>query len=101
MFKDFNLKGDFSNQNFKIEFLKIAKTEVTQYNSHATRCQPVCAVDSMLDLSHVMRKPVDNKDADQPAHLRSLISAFVVPCLDSVTSLVSISNFKTLSSPCN
>ena len=38
----------------------------------------------------------NNKGAYQPAHPRSLISAFVVRCLDSVMSLVSvtkISNF--------
>ena len=33
---------------------------------------------------------VNNKGADQPAHLRSLISAFVVRCLDSIISLDSI-----------
>ena len=33
---------------------------------------------------------VNNKDADQPAHLRSLISIFVVRCLDSIISLVSL-----------
>ena len=32
----------------------------------------------------------NNKGADQPAHLRSLISAFVVRCLDSIIPLVSI-----------
>ena len=32
----------------------------------------------------------NNKGADQPAHPRSLISAFVVHCLDSIISLVSI-----------
>ena len=32
----------------------------------------------------------NNKGADQPAHLRSLISAFVVYCLDSIISLDSI-----------
>ena len=41
-----------------------------------------------LQLCHVMRKPVfaicNNKGADQPAHPRSLISAFVVRCLDSI-----------------
>ena len=41
-----------------------------------------------------MRKPVlpyaNNKGADQPAHPCSLISAFVICCLDSVISLVSI-----------
>ena len=29
----------------------------------------------------------NNKGADQPAHARSLISAFVVRCLDSIISL--------------
>ena len=33
----------------------------------------------------------NNKGADQPAHPRSLISIFVVHCLDSIISLVSIS----------
>ena len=33
---------------------------------------------------------VNNKGADQPAHPRSLISTFVVRCLDSIISLVSI-----------
>ena len=32
----------------------------------------------------------NNKGADQPAHPRSLISAFVVGCLDSIIPLVSI-----------
>ena len=45
-----------------------------------------------LHLSHVMRKPVlpyaNNKGPDQPAHPRSLISAFVVRCLDSIIPLL-------------
>ena len=32
----------------------------------------------------------NNKGADQPAHPRNLISAFVIHCLDSIISLVSI-----------
>ena len=32
----------------------------------------------------------NNKGADQPAHPRSLISAFVVRCLDSIMSLVGV-----------
>ena len=45
----------------------------------------------------------NNKCADQPAHPRSLISAFVVRCLDSIISLVCISslyirNFKPVPS---
>ena len=38
----------------------------------------------------------DNKGADQPAHPRSLISAFVVCCLDSIIPLVSISKISSL-----
>ena len=39
---------------------------------------------------------MNNKGADQPAHLCSLISAFVIHCLDSVIPLVSISKFSSL-----
>ena len=39
---------------------------------------------------------VSNKGADQPAHPRSLISTFVVRCLDSIISLVSISKISSL-----
>ena len=53
-----------------------------------------------LHMSPVMRKPVlpyvNNKDADQPAHPRSLISAFVVRFLDSIIPLVSISKISRL-----
>ena len=38
----------------------------------------------------------NNKGADQPAHSRSLISAFVVRCLDSVMSLVSVTKISRL-----
>ena len=38
----------------------------------------------------------NNKGADQPAHLRSLISAFIVRCLDSIIPLVSISAISRL-----
>ena len=38
----------------------------------------------------------NNKGADQPAHPRSLISVFVVRCLDSIIPLVSISEILNL-----
>ena len=38
----------------------------------------------------------NNKGADQPAHPRSLISAFVVRCLDSVMSIVSVTKLSSL-----
>ena len=48
----------------------------------------------MFQMNHVMRKPVlpyaNNKGADQPAHPRNLISAFVIRCLGSIIPLVSI-----------
>ena len=39
---------------------------------------------------------VNNKGTDQPVHLHSLISTFVFPCLDSMISLVSISEISSL-----
>ena len=39
----------------------------------------------------------NNKDADQPAHPRSLINAFVDRCLDSIISPVFMSKFQASS----
>ena len=51
-------------------------------------------------MSQAMRKCVmpygNNKGADQPAHPRSLISTFVVHCLDSIMSLVSVTKISSL-----
>ena len=55
-----------------------------------------------INMGQVMRKRVlchtyaNNKGADQPAHLRSLFSAFVVRCLDSIIPLISISEISSL-----
>ena len=38
----------------------------------------------------------NNKGTDQPAHLRSLISTFIVRCLDSILPLVPISKISRL-----
>ena len=38
----------------------------------------------------------NNRGADQPVHLCSLISTFVVRCLDSIISLVSITELSSL-----
>ena len=38
----------------------------------------------------------NNKDADQPVHPRSLISAIIVHCVDSITPLVFISEISSL-----
>ena len=39
---------------------------------------------------------VNNKGADQPAHPRSLISAFVVRCLDSIVPILAKSKISRL-----
>ena len=38
----------------------------------------------------------NNKGADQPAHPRSLIRTFVVHCLDSIISIVSVTRISSL-----
>ena len=39
----------------------------------------------------------NNKGADQPAHRRSVISTFVVPCLDSMICILALSRFQDFS----
>ena len=39
---------------------------------------------------------VNNKGKDQPAHLHSLISTFVVRCLDSIIPLLAIAEISSL-----
>ena len=68
--------------------------------STSTRLEPSWKLFGRKYRRHVMRKPVmpyaNNKGADQPGHPRSLISTFVVRCLDSIISLVSISEILRL-----
>ena len=56
-------------------------------------------------VSQAMRKCVmpyaNNKGADQPAHPRSLISAFVVRCQDRMVYSLYIRNFKILAGLCS
>ena len=74
------------------------------WGSNGAACMPselasdqAAAPGQRYNMSHLMRKPVlpyaNNKGADQHAHPRSLISAFVVRCLDSIiTSIPEISS---------
>ena len=43
----------------------------------------------------------NNKGADQPVHPRSLISAFVVRCLDSITTELAKAKISRLASVCS
>ena len=47
-------------------------------------------------MSHIMRKPVFAICEHQPAQPHSLISTFVVRCLDSIIPLVSIPEISSL-----
>ena len=47
-------------------------------------------------LQNLFMPYANNKSADQPAHPRSLISTFVVRCLDSIIPLFSISEISSL-----
>ena len=52
----------------------------------------------MLHMSHVTRKPVfaicEQQHQDQPVHARSLISVFVIRCLDSIIPLLAYPKFQ-------
>ena len=57
----------------------------------------VCSIISDASWENLFFLPyANNKGADQPAHLCSLISTFVVHCLDSIIPLVSISKILSL-----
>ena len=58
-----------------------------------------CSCLSFIEPGHVkmcLMSYANNKGADQPAHPRSLTSAFVVRCLDSIISLDSIAEISRL-----
>ena len=68
---------------------------------HNTRWQIGTVMWIILEPCHLFLPYANNKGTDQPVHLCSLISTFVVRCLDSTISLISISKiFKPLASFC-
>ena len=59
----------------------------------------ICNIANTLELGHekmCLMSYANNKGKAQPAHLRSLISAFVVRCLDSIISVDSIAKLSRL-----
>ena len=60
-------------------------------------CQPSCHVlIRATSWENMIILYANNKSADEPAHSRSLISAFVVHCLDIIIPLVSVSEILSL-----
>ena len=73
--------------------------EMSQYNALLTHKSECCKGTQSLEPGHektCLMPYANNKGADQPAHPRSLISTFVVRCLDSVMSLVSVTKSSSL-----
>ena len=61
-------------------------------NNYSRRCQLLQILPALGSRVNMCLMPyANNKGADQPAHVRRLISLFVVRCLDSIMPLVSIS----------
>ena len=66
------------------EHLAPTTTDTNSGNTWATSCE------------NLFLPYANNKGADQPAHLRSLISTFVIRCLDSIIPVVSICKISSL-----
>ena len=72
--------------------------------SNSTPSHDTCQTQRIIDMimiwatswENLFMPYANNKGADQPAHLRSLISAFIVRCLDSIIPVVSISKIANL-----
>ena len=69
-----------------------AQTDLSLQSAHKSVCRFCSALSCMWATSweNLLYAYANNKGAVQPAHPRSLISTFVVHCLDSIISLVSI-----------
>ena len=77
--------GCIHNINFKLVFAVVSDVCMSEQDWHvlAPIIAQVVVYPNLKQLSHFMPY-ANNKDADQPAHLRSLISAFVVHYLDRI-----------------
>ena len=84
-----------------VDFLRVVQFEglaVVYINICAIKGLP-CILPFSYEPGHekmCLMPYANNKGADQPAHPRSLISAFVVRCLDSVMPLVSVTKISSL-----
>ena len=70
-------------------------------SQHMSRAMRKCVLFNKRTTKALIRLRIHNKGADQPAHSCSLISAFVVRCLDSIISLDSIAEISRLASLCS
>ena len=93
----------FLDENLSV-LSKLFRIDVSQTNealliSNLDLFKIVSELQSPTELGHekkCLMSYANNKGADQPAHPRSLISALVVRCLDSIISLDSIAEILRL-----
>ena len=97
-----------SHQNERgvtFQFMKIFSTKLLYYLGRNQNCKTLVSLKCCWRLIYLyepghektcLMPYANNKGADQPAHPRSLISAFVVRCLDSMISLDSIAEISRL-----
>ena len=83
LMKIYNCKIVYHGQNMKI-------------NCHENK-----QVYSIRIEPHLFLPYTNNKGADQPAHPRSLVSTFVVRCLDSIISILIKPKISRLASLCS
>ena len=84
---DYNNIVEIGDEIISTAVLSLLLIQVGQLS--VTICEP--GHEKMCPMSYV-----NNKGADQPAHPGSLISSFVVRCLDSIISLDSIAEISRL-----
>ena len=90
---DLYVKGKYLLVNVgTINWHKVKHTHISD-KTERYNCEKLCEPghEKMCLMSYA-----NNKGADQPAHPRSLISAFVARCLDSIISLDSIGEISRL-----
>ena len=68
-----------------------------KYAENRLSCRALVDFEPVIELGHdSIMSYANNEGADQPAHARSLISTFVVRCLDSIVSLDCIAEISRL-----
>ena len=80
----------------KYIILTESKTSLTRLYSINEKSISFCLYIWAASWENLFLPYADNKGADQPAHLRNLISAFIVGCLDSIIPMLAKSKISRL-----
>ena len=72
------------------EPLRVQKINILNHSAMECLLQSSWNKDIIASWENLFMPYANNKGADQPAHLSSLISTFIIHCLDSVISVLAI-----------